>query len=86
MISAQSQLRLVLIAMLASALALKQSLALAVSARRPLAQQNTPSQSAQIVPLAHLPRGVHEGTHVLAVPRKRCEEAHVVQPGDVVVP
>ena len=45
MVSAQSQLRLVLIAMLASALALKQSLALAVSARRPLAQQNTPSQS-----------------------------------------
>ena len=45
MISAQSQLRLVLIAMLASALALKQSLALAVSARRPLAQQNTPSLS-----------------------------------------
>ncbi len=45
MISAQSQLRLVLVAMLASALALKQSLALAVSARRPLAQQNTPSLS-----------------------------------------
>ena len=45
MISAQSQLRLVLISMLASALALKQSLALAVSARRPLAQQNTPSLS-----------------------------------------
>ena len=43
MISAQSQLRLVLIAMLASALALKQSLALAVSTQRPLAQQNTPS-------------------------------------------
>ena len=45
MISAQSQLRLVLIAMLASALALKQSLALAVSTQRPLAQQNTPSLS-----------------------------------------
>ena len=45
MISVHSQLRLVLIAMLASALALKQSLALAVSTQRPLAQQNTPSRA-----------------------------------------
>ena len=43
MISSHSQLRLVLLARLASGLALKQSLAAAVSSQRPLAQQNTPS-------------------------------------------